>query len=196
MTPTLGYLIPVSALQFSFQHLLARYLSSRLIAPYFSWLSLFLVPNILTRLLFSAYGRLTVEKRCGFSGVCPSDSVSWWSDECDRKSDEDSYTCTTCCTQTMCNQATCHVPYTCLLSLALIYHLSKLLNKSFTSWKYRKFYSSVTSDPQSVSFFVWNKKVWWRKLNLYLSVLCISHWTGQAINPENVSSEEFCGKVL
>ena len=136
MTPTLGYLIPDSALQFSFQHLVARWLSSRLIAPYFSdyfWCLIFFTTCILTRLLFSAYGRLTVEKRCGFSGVCPSDSVSWWSDECDRKSDEDSYTCTTCCTQTMCNQATRHAPYTCLLSLALIYHLSKLLNKFFTS---------------------------------------------------------------
>ena len=116
-------------------------LSSRLIASLLS--TLFSEPYFFTLIpqvifwrasYFSAYGRVTVEKRCGFSGTCPESSVSWWSDECDRKSDEDSYTCTTCCTQTMCNTATCHVPTTCLLSLALIYHLSKLLNKSFTSW--------------------------------------------------------------
>ena len=35
VTPTLGYLIPDSSLLFSFQHLAARWLSSRLIAPLF-----------------------------------------------------------------------------------------------------------------------------------------------------------------
>ena len=36
VTPTLGYLIPDSSLLFSFQHLAARWLSSRLIAPLFA----------------------------------------------------------------------------------------------------------------------------------------------------------------
>ena len=47
--------------------------------------------------LFAAYGALSVVKRCGFVSVCSPDPAYWWSDECDRKSDEDSYTCTSCC---------------------------------------------------------------------------------------------------
>ena len=83
--------------------------------------------------LISAYGKLTVEKKCGYSGTCGDDSQNWWSDECDRKSDEDSYTCTTCCGHVMCNAAF-HIKCSILLpSLTVFYHLSKLLNKSFTS---------------------------------------------------------------
>ena len=55
--------------------------------------------------LFPAYGALSVVKRCGFVSVCSPDPAYWWSDECDRKSDEDSYTCTSCCPSSNCNAA-------------------------------------------------------------------------------------------
>merc|ERR1712066_566525 len=52
-----------------------------------------------------AYGKLTVVKKCGFSYNCEDSKHYWWKDECDRKFDEDSYTCTTCCSQNICNGA-------------------------------------------------------------------------------------------
>ena len=55
--------------------------------------------------IFAAYGALSVVKRCGFVSVCSPDPAYWWSDECDRKSDEDSYTCTSCCHTDNCNAA-------------------------------------------------------------------------------------------
>ena len=73
-----------------------------------------------------------MEKKCGFSGVCAESAAAhyWWSDECDRKSDDDSYTCTTCCQGALCNSA----PSRALpLSLALLCYLSNFINKSFTS---------------------------------------------------------------
>ena len=79
-----------------------------------------------------------MEKKCGFSGVCAESAAAhyWWSDECDRKSDDDSYTCTTCCQGALCNaapapahRASIAVP----LSLALLCYLSNFINKSFTS---------------------------------------------------------------
>merc|ERR1711976_470312 len=58
----------------------------------------------LTDIVQKAHGRLTIVKRCGMS-PCSISEMDWWGDECDRKSDEDSYSCTSCCTETLCNNA-------------------------------------------------------------------------------------------
>ena len=60
--------------------------------------------SILLILLFSipANGRLRIVKKCGLS-PCSLSDINSWTDECDRKSDEDSYTCTSCCRDTTCN---------------------------------------------------------------------------------------------
>ena len=55
--------------------------------------------------LLPAYGRLTVVKKCGSVSECSGSPSYWWRDECDKRSEEDSYTCTSCCLSTACNQA-------------------------------------------------------------------------------------------
>eukprot|EP00090_Calanus_glacialis_P040723 TRINITY_DN7118_c0_g1_i1.p1 TRINITY_DN7118_c0_g1~~TRINITY_DN7118_c0_g1_i1.p1 ORF type:complete len:144 (-),score=22.95 TRINITY_DN7118_c0_g1_i1:15-446(-) len=49
-----------------------------------------------------ANGRLSIVKKCGLS-PCSFSDLNSWTDECDRKSDEDSYTCTSCCRNSLCN---------------------------------------------------------------------------------------------
>merc|ERR1711892_1298478 len=56
----------------------------------------------LTHIDRKANGRLNIVKKCGLSPCSLSDFNSW-TDECDRKSDEDSYTCTSCCRDSLCN---------------------------------------------------------------------------------------------
>jgi len=58
----------------------------------------------LTMIDQKAHGKLTIVKKCGQS-PCTQSEMDWWGDECDRKSDEDSYTCTSCCTETLCNSS-------------------------------------------------------------------------------------------
>ena len=78
----------------------------------------------------SAYGRVTVVKACGESDSCGPSEHYWWQDDCDRKSDEDSYTCTTCCTTPSCNSAPrLHSLPGILLCLLIS------LNKSSNSWR-------------------------------------------------------------
>ena len=55
--------------------------------------------------LFSANGRLSIVKKCGLS-PCSLSEYNSWTDECDRKADEDSYTCTSCCRNSLCNGET------------------------------------------------------------------------------------------
>ena len=50
----------------------------------------------------SANGRLNIVKKCWPSLWSLSDLNSW-TDECDRKSDEESYACTSCCRNLLCN---------------------------------------------------------------------------------------------
>ena len=89
--------------------------------------------NIHTRYL-SAYGKLTVVKKCGSSEDCEESEQYWWRDECDRKSDDDSYTCTTCCSHNMCNSAAGSNLISLYSFVCSVYHISAVLNKSYTSW--------------------------------------------------------------
>ena len=84
-----------------------------------------------------AYGRVTVVKKCGLSENCGPSEHYWWQDECDRKSDEDSYTCSTCCSHTMCNSAS--PTLTSLAGLFLSLYVS--LNKSSNSCRSLSFLS-------------------------------------------------------
>ena len=63
-----------------------------------------------------------------FYCISSSTEFSLWTDECDRRSDEDSYTCMTCCTGQQCNAAISFTPTTLLLKLSsllsLFYSLS------------------------------------------------------------------------
>ena len=60
-------------------------------------------------------------------------SDDWWSDECDRKADEDSYSCTSCCGHTLCNAAPTPLdsalPLLLITSLGLVYSSSAKVNK-------------------------------------------------------------------
>ena len=57
---------------------------------------------LITTICIAASGRLSIVKKCGLS-PCSLSDLNSWTDECDRKSDEDSYTCTSCCRETTCN---------------------------------------------------------------------------------------------
>ena len=78
--------------------------------------------SILLILLISipANGRLRIVKKCGLS-PCSLSDINSWTDECDRKSDEDSYTCTSCCRDTTCNgQGTLSLDVVCQTLFILI----------------------------------------------------------------------------
>ena len=79
--------------------------------------------------VIAAYGKLTVVKRCGSVSLC-AESVStsyWWSDECDRRSEEDSYTCTSCCSTAACNNS--NSPSGRQPLVAAVLSLNLILNK-------------------------------------------------------------------
>jgi len=75
----------------------------------------------ITEIVQKAHGRLTIEKKCGMS-PCSQSELDWWGDECDRKSDDDSYSCTSCCASTLCNSAPppSHAPLALALALATL----------------------------------------------------------------------------
>ena len=68
-------------------------------------------------------------KKCGVA-ECSISDTNYWSDECDRKSDEDSYTCTSCCNETMCNGASKDSELKrCALIVVVIYQMFTMLIK-------------------------------------------------------------------
>merc|ERR1712029_371531 len=68
-----------------------------------------------------AHGKLTIVKKCGLR-PCTLSELDWWGDECDRKRDDDSYTCTSCCSQTLCNTGVRRSGFI-LLNLGIISHI-------------------------------------------------------------------------
>ena len=94
----------------------------------------------------SAYGRVTVVKRCGESESCGSSEHYWWQDECDRKSDEDSYTCSTCCSHSTCNSARALSTPTLHRLAGLFLSLYISLNKSSNSCRSLSFLPVRTGD--------------------------------------------------
>eukprot|EP00092_Neocalanus_flemingeri_P042982 GFUD01047211.1.p1 GENE.GFUD01047211.1~~GFUD01047211.1.p1 ORF type:complete len:145 (+),score=27.58 GFUD01047211.1:100-534(+) len=73
----------------------------------------------LTSIDQKANGRLTITKKCGLS-PCSLSDLNSWTDECDRKSDEDSYTCTSCCRETQCNGSIKGTPWAGMFLLILV----------------------------------------------------------------------------
>ena len=99
-------------------------------------------------------------KKCGLSENCGPSEHYWWQDECDRKSDEDSYTCSTCCSHTMCNSAS--PTLTSLAGLFLSLYVS--LNKSSNSCRSLSFLSGfiyvlIKSNIWDIQIFSYSQKI-------------------------------------